>query len=128
MKVGLQGSVLRSIQTLFVTGSATGMTDRQLLEEFLGRRDGGAEAAFTALVARHGPLVWSICHSISSDSHAAKDAFQATFLILVRRASSIRRRETLAPWLHGVARRVAVRARNVARVRRRYEIERGAEM
>ncbi len=128
MNVGSQDSILRSIQTLFVAGSATGMTDRQLLEEFLGRRDGGAEAAITALVARHSPLVWSICHSISSDSHDAEDAFQATFLILVRRAGAIRRRETLAPWLHGVARRVAVRARKVARARRRYEIERGAEM
>jgi hypothetical protein len=79
MKFATQDSVVRSIQTLFVVGSATGMTDRQLLEEFQGRKDGGRETAFTALVARHGPLVWSVCHSISSDSHAAEDAFQATF-------------------------------------------------
>jgi len=103
------------------------MTDRELLEQFLARRDEGAEAAFAALVARHGPLVWSVCRSVSPDSHAAEDAFQATFLILVRKARSIRRRETLGPWLHGVARRVAVRAK-VAIARRRQQEERGAEM
>ena len=127
MRGGSQGSVLRSLETLFCTGSATGMTDRELLDRFLARRDEGAEAAFTALVARHGPLVWSVCRSILSDAHAAEDAFQATFLILVRKAGSIRRRETLGPWLYGVARRVAVRARVAIRRRRRQE-ERGAEM
>jgi RNA polymerase sigma factor (sigma-70 family) len=127
MKGGSQGSVLRSLQMLFGTGSATGMTDRELLEQFLARPDDAAEAAFAALVARHGPLVWNVCQSISSDSHAAEDAFQATFLILVRNAASIRRRETLAPWLHGVARRVAVRAKAAIGRRRRQET-RVAEM
>ncbi|HEX3447935.1 MAG TPA: sigma-70 family RNA polymerase sigma factor, partial [Isosphaeraceae bacterium] len=79
------------------------------------------------LVARHGPLVWNVCRSISSDPHAAEDAFQATFLILVRKAGSIRRRETLGPWLYGVARRVAVRSK-VAIRRQRQKEERGAEM
>jgi Sigma-70 region 2 len=97
MRGGLQGLDLRSLETLFGAGSATGMTDRELLDQFLARRDEGAEAAFAALVARHGPLVWSVCRSISSDSHSAEDAFQATFLILVRKAGSIRRRETLGP-------------------------------
>ena len=124
MRGGSQGSVLRSIQTLFETGSATGMNDRELLEQFRARRDEGADAAFAALMARHGPLVWSVCLGISRDVHAAEDAFQATFLILVRKAGSIRRCETLGPWLHGVARRVAVRAKNAVRRRQRQE-ERG---
>jgi RNA polymerase sigma factor (sigma-70 family) len=127
MRGGLQGSVLRSLETLFGAGSATGMSDRDLLGRFLVRRDEGAEAAFAALVARHGPLIWSVCRSISADTHAAEDAFQATFLILVRKAASIRRPETLGPWLYGVARRVAIRAKVTAR-RQRQKVERSAEM
>ena len=116
MKPASRVPVLRSLETLFGTGSITGLTDAQLLDRFLARSDDSAEAAFSALVARHGPLVWSICRSVLSDSHLAEDAFQATFLILVKKTASIRRRETLAPWLYGVARRVAVRARkNAAR-------------
>ncbi len=111
MRIGPRGSVLRSIETLFGVGSVTGMSDGQLLEQFLARRDESAETAFASLVARHGPMVWNVCQGVLSDSHAAEDAFQATFLILVRKAGSIRRRETLAPWLYGVARRVAVRAK-----------------
>ena len=79
-----------------------------------------AEAAFEAIVAHHGPMVWNVCRSVLFDAHAAEDAFQATFLILVRKAHSIHRRETLGPWLYGVARRVAVRAKaNMARKRKR---------
>jgi RNA polymerase sigma factor (sigma-70 family) len=114
MKIGSRGTVLRSIETLWGAGSVTGMTDGQLLEQFLSPRDTRAESAFSALVARHGPMVWNVCRSALSESHTAEDAFQATFLILVRKARSIRRRETLAPWLYGVARRVAVRARKIA--------------
>jgi RNA polymerase sigma factor (sigma-70 family) len=121
MKIGTQGSVLRSIQTLFNVGSVGGMTDGQLLEEFLSRRDAGAEAAFAALVALHGPMVWRVCQSLLPDSHAAEDAFQATFLILVRKARSIRHRDALASWLYGVARRVAVRAKASATLRRQHE-------
>jgi RNA polymerase sigma factor (sigma-70 family) len=96
------------------------MTDGQLLEQFLAQHGPAAEAAFAALVAQHGPMVWNVCRSVLADSHAAEDAFQATFLILVRKARSIRRRETLGPWLHGVARRVAVRAKaNMAKQRKR---------
>lgn len=120
MRGGSEGSVLWSIQTLFGAGSATGMTDRQLLEQFLAQQGAAAEAAFAALVAHHGRMVWTVCRSVLADSHAAEDAFQATFLILVRKAGSIRRRETLGPWLYGVARRVAVRAKaTMARQRKR---------
>lgn len=127
MKRGSRGSVLRSIQTLFSVGSVGGMTDGQLLEQFLSRRDEGAEAAFSALVAQHGPMVWSVCRGVLADSHAAEDAFQATFLILVRKASSIRRRDAVGPWLYGVARRIAVRAR-VNSARQRLREGQGAEM
>jgi RNA polymerase sigma factor (sigma-70 family) len=120
MKLATGGSVLCSIQTLFDAGSTTGMTDGQLLEQFLARDASAAEAAFATLVAHHGPMVWNVCRSVLSDSHAAEDAFQATFLILVRKANSIRRRDIVGPWLHGVARRVAVRAKaNMAKERKR---------
>jgi RNA polymerase sigma factor (sigma-70 family) len=127
MKIETQGSVLRSIQTLFSAGSVGGMTDGELLETFLSRRDELAEAAFAALVALHGPMVWRVCQGVLPDSHAAEDAFQATFLILVRKARSIRHRDALASWLYGVARRVAVRAKTNATLRRRHEGQ-GAEM
>ena len=71
------------------------MTDRQLLGCFIERRD---EAAFTALVKRHGPMVWSVCRRLLSH-HEAEDAYQTTFLILVRKAASIKRREMVATWL-----------------------------
>ena len=76
MKIGTQGSVLRSIQTLFSVGSVGGMTDGELLEEFLSRRDELAEAAFAALVALHGPMVWSICQSVLPDSTPLRMPFR----------------------------------------------------
>jgi RNA polymerase sigma factor (sigma-70 family) len=127
MNRGTRGLDVRSITTLFGGGSVTGMTDGQLLEQFLTRKDEVAAAAFSALVSHHGPMVWNVCNGVLSDAHAAEDAFQATFLILVRKAGSIRQRETLAPWLYGVARRVAVRARASA-ARRRVHESQGAEM
>src|SRR5262249_55085424 len=69
------------------------------------------EEAFAAIVARHGPLVLGVCRRLLVDPGDAEDAFQATFLVLVRRARSIGRREALGPWLFGVARRVALRSR-----------------
>ena len=127
MKGGSKASVLRSIQTLFDSGSATGMTDRELVERFLRGGAKGQRRHSQRSCARHGPMVWNVCRNIASDAHAAEDAFQATFLILVRKARSIRRCETLGPWLHGVARRVAVRAKATL-ARRQAQEERGAEM
>jgi RNA polymerase sigma factor (sigma-70 family) len=121
MTSGPQGSVHRSIRTLFSAGTAGGMTDGQLLEQFLSRRDEAAEAAFATLVALHGPMVWNVCRSVLSDPHAAEDAFQATFLILARKAGSIHQRDAVGPWLFGVARRVAVRAKAAAARRRQAE-------
>ncbi len=80
----------------------------QLLERFAADRD---EAAFEALVSRHGPMVLGTCRRMLADPHDVEDAFQATFLVLARKAGSIRDADRLGPWLHGVARRVAARSR-----------------
>ena len=90
------------------------------------RRDAGAEAAFAALVQRHGPMVWGVCRRILNDPHAAADAFQATFLVLVRKAATIRVDDSLGRWLYGVSRRVAVRAK-VTTARRSAREGRGVE-
>src|SRR5258707_229456 len=82
--------------------------DEQLLARFVADRD---EAAFTALVQRHGPMVLGVCRSVLRHEHDAEDAFQAAFLILARKASSIRRRASLGSWLYGVAYHLAVKAR-----------------
>jgi RNA polymerase sigma factor (sigma-70 family) len=89
--------------------------DAVLFDRFLRGRD---EAAFAALVARHGPMVNRLCRRVLSDAHAAEDAFQATFLVLARRAAAVRPPEVLAAWLHQVAYRVALKARGVG-IRRR---------
>jgi cyanophycinase len=85
-----------------------GASDAVLLERFIQQRD---EAAFVALVARHGAMVLRLCRRILGDAHEAEDAFQAAFLILARKARSLKQPEALAGWLYGVARRVALKAR-----------------
>ncbi len=72
-------------------------TDGELLERFVSGPAGWSESAFTILVERHGPLVWGVCRRILNDSHAAADAFQATFIVLVRRAARIRVDDSLGP-------------------------------
>jgi len=84
-----------------------GVSDGQLLARFTAHRDELAEAAFTFLVRRHGPMVLRVCEQILGERHAAEDAFQVTFLILARRAGSLRQPELLGHWLHGVALRTA---------------------
>jgi RNA polymerase sigma factor (sigma-70 family) len=93
-------------------------TDGQLLEGFLSRRE---EAALADLVRRHGPMVWGVCRRVLPDYHDAEDAFQATFLVLVRKAASIVPREMVANWLYGVAHQTALKARATAAKRRRRE-------
>jgi RNA polymerase sigma factor (sigma-70 family) len=98
--------------------SATDLSDAELLERFVTSQD---EAAFAALMARHGPMVFGICRRLLRHTQDAEDAFQATFLILVRKAASIGKRELLGNWLYGVAMRVAARARDMAAKRRTHE-------
>jgi RNA polymerase sigma factor (sigma-70 family) len=120
-----RGSVVKSIETLFRVGAVGGMADAELLELFLTRQD-AAEAAFEALVRRHGPMVFGVCRGVLPDPNDADDAFQATFLVLARRASSVRRKGSIGSWLHGVARRVSMRAKADA-FRRRLREQEAAE-
>jgi RND family efflux transporter MFP subunit len=103
------------------------LTDVQLIERFISGGEAAREAAFTALVKRHGPMVLRVCRGELNDLHAAEDAFQATFLILARQARTIREGSSLASWLYGVARRVARRAR-LDRARRLARERRSASM
>jgi RNA polymerase sigma factor (sigma-70 family) len=115
---------LGQLHTLFNVGTLGGQTDQELLDRFVSRRD---EDAFAALLHRHAPMVLRVCGAVLRDSHDAEDASQATFLILARKAASIRSRGSIGSWLFGVARRVAARARTDL-ARRRESEQRGGEM
>jgi hypothetical protein len=88
MANGQPASALRHLRALFAAGTATGLTDSELLERYTTKRALSAEAAtaaemaFEALVDRHGPMVWGICNRVLGDAHEAEDAFQATFVVL----------------------------------------------
>jgi RNA polymerase sigma factor (sigma-70 family) len=120
-------AVLRYVHALFRSGAAGGVEDGRLLERFASGGDETAAAAFAALVERHGPMVLRVCRRVLGDAHDAEDAAQATFLVLARKARSVRRRDSVANWLFGVALRIALRAR-AASARRRESERRGAEM
>jgi RNA polymerase sigma factor (sigma-70 family) len=111
-------------------GEEAGLTDGQLLERYVSRRE---EAALAALVRRHAPLVWGVLRRVLRDYQDAEDAFQTTFLVLVRKAADILPRELVANWLYGVTYRTARKARATAAKRRARERqvtimpERGAE-
>jgi RNA polymerase sigma factor (sigma-70 family) len=110
-------SLLQHLRRIALAGPCAGLSDGELLDGFVGRRDG---ACFEALVRRHGPMVLGVCRRILRDAHDAEDAFQATFLVLVRRASAVPRR-AVGNWLYGVAYRTALNARRAAARRRARE-------
>ena len=113
------GAVLQQLRRLVLAGDPSGPADAELLQKFLACRD---EAAFEALVRRHGPMVFGVCRRLLADAEDAEDAFQATFLVLVQRAGSIRKPEQVGSWLYGVAYRTARKAR--ARAARRRDRQR----
>jgi RNA polymerase sigma-70 factor (ECF subfamily) len=120
MSVDSGTTLIQQLRRMFRSGGAGGAPDGQFLEQFLRQRD---EAAFEALVRRHGPMVWGVCRRLLGNPNDAEEAFQATFLVLVKRAGSIGRRELLANWLYGVARRTALKARTMRARRRQREKE-----
>lgn len=118
------GGLLRPMQQLFGAGTAAGLTERQLLQRYVVSRD---DLAFETLVGRHGRMVWGVCRRVLDNPSDAEDAFQATFLVLARRASALQSSESLGPWLHGVALRVARRARSQT-LRRRCRERQGLDL
>jgi DNA-directed RNA polymerase specialized sigma24 family protein len=112
------GTLLRHVQKLAAAGPVRQRTDRQLLDDFAAR---GNEAAFAALVGRHGPMVLRVCRRVLNHEQDAEDAFQATFLVLARNTASIRQRDAVGDWLHGVAYRTAMKAKRGAARRRNHE-------
>ena len=119
--IGMGRMTGEDLATLYRVGTLGDWADDRLLDRFEGARDAEGEAAFETLVRRHGPMVRRVCRAILGDPHAADDAFQATFLVLAARSGSIRRREGIDGWLHGVALRIARRARRDAGRRRALE-------
>src|SRR5262249_54110295 len=100
-------------------GDGAGPGDGELLGSFIDHHD---EAALAAIVKRHGPMVWGVCRRLLSH-HDAEDAFQATFLVLVRKAASVRPRGMVGNWLYGVAHHTALHARKVAARRGAREVQ-----
>ena len=126
MAIESSTTLLKQVSALFQLGTLTGLADGALLDRFrLGPAE-ESEAAFAALVDRHGPMVMQVCRRILGDRHDAEDAAQATFLVLARQARAIRRGDSVASWLYGTAARVAGQARRDA-ARRRARERRGAE-
>src|SRR5262245_26573111 len=111
MATGQINGVIRHLRKALMPRAANERTDGQLLDEFLGRRD---ENAFEMLVHRHGPMVLGVCRRILGNAHDAEDAFQAVFLVLVRRAAAVRPRDLVGNWLYGVAYRTALKSRTMA--------------
>jgi RNA polymerase sigma factor (sigma-70 family) len=109
---------VRRLTRGMAAATRTDQSDRELVEQFLARGD---EATFETLVRRHGPMVYRVCWRVLQHAQDAEDAFQAAFLLLAEKLRTVRKRESLASWLHGVAHRVALYAKGQAARRRRHE-------
>src|SRR6516165_1094201 len=118
MATSQMSGIIQHLRRTVLLRDGAGLTDGQLLEDYISRRD---EAALEALVHRHGPMVWGVCRRVLRNYHDAEDAFQATFLVFVRKAASIASRELLANWLDGVAHQTALKARATAAKRKERE-------
>jgi RNA polymerase sigma factor (sigma-70 family) len=118
MATGQTSEFIQHLRRAVLLRDGAGLTDGQLLGDYLSRR---AEAALATLVRRHGPMVWGVCRRVLRNYHDAEDAFQATFLVLVRKAASIASRGLLANWLYGVAHQTALNARRAGAKRRARE-------
>src|SRR5262249_59177227 len=110
--------LLRQVRSFAARREQGGRSDGELLHSFL---DSGEEPAFEEIVRRHGPMVLAVCRRSLGSLADAEDAFQATFLLLLRRAAAVRKASSLAGWLHGVARRVAADVRRASRRRQNHE-------
>src|SRR5262249_42467663 len=108
--------ILRFVRRIACSHGPDADPDGQLLERFVRAAD---EGAFQALVQRHGPLVLNVCARVLDNEHDAEDVFQATFLVLARKAGSLRAPELLGPWLYGVAYRTALKAKAESLKRRK---------
>jgi RNA polymerase sigma factor (sigma-70 family) len=123
MAIRVSAAAMEGIYTLYQWGAMGNWTDSQLVAQFLTGEE-GREAAFRVLIHRHGPMVLGVCRRVLGDEHAAEDAFQATFLVLVKKARALRDCNLLTNWLYGVALRVASKER--AKGARRRSVERHA--
>ena len=112
-------SVIQRLRRTALLRESAALGDAELLGCFIERHD---EAALAALIKRHGPMIWGVCRRLLSH-HDAEDAFQAAFLVLVRKAATVAPREMLANWLYGVAHRAALLARRAAARRRAREVQ-----
>jgi len=117
----VRDAVLKDLRTLFDQGIFANLTDGELLDRFVSRSGELSEYAFGILVERHGTMVLRVCGNVLKNPHDVEDAFQATFMILMRKAGSIRKRESCGSWLHGVALRAAAGIRTAAARRRDHE-------
>ncbi len=121
MAIRPNGTAMRQLTTLLTVGMTGELSDGQLLERFATLGGEAADLAFGALVERHGPMVFRACRSVLRDEHEAHDAFQATFLVLAGKARALWVRDSLGPWLHSVAFRVARCAASSSERRRKHE-------
>src|SRR5262245_4173052 len=118
MAINSMSKIIQHLQRTVFLGDGGGLSDGQLLERYLNHRE---DAAFAALVRRHGPMVMNVCRRVLGNDHDAEDAFQASFLVLVRKAASVEPREQVGNFLYGVAHTTALRAKGLLAKRRARE-------